>query len=195
MKTCPSGFYREGGNRMKYLFASDIHGSAYYCQKLMDCYQESGADKLILLGDLLYHGPRNDLPKEYSPKQVIELLNKKKEEILAVRGNCDGEVDQMVLEFPILSDYSLLYEEKTEFFLTHGHHFSPENLPPYRVGSVFVYGHTHIWRAERQDGIVLLNPGSISIPKNGNPPTFSIYEQGMIFIQDFDGRRLAEITI
>lgn len=101
---------------MRYLFASDLHGSAYYCQKLMDCYEASKADKLILLGDLLYHGPRNDLPKDYAPKQVISMLNQKKEEILAVRGNCDGEVDQMVLEFPILSEYSLLYDEEVAFF-------------------------------------------------------------------------------
>lgn len=180
---------------MRYLFASDIHGSAYYCQKLLECYEESKADKLILLGDLLYHGPRNDLPKEYAPKQVIALLNKKKKEILAVRGNCDGEVDQMVLEFPILSEYSLLYDGETEFFLTHGHHFSPEKLPPYRAGNVFVYGHTHIWKAERQNGMVILNPGSVSIPKGGNPPTFALYEQGRISILDLKNTMLAEIIL
>lgn len=180
---------------MKYLFASDIHGSAYYCQKLMECYETSQADKLILLGDLLYHGPRNDLPKEYAPKQVITFLNEKKEDILAVRGNCDGEVDQMVLEFPILSDYSLLLDEKIEFFLTHGHHYNPENLPPCRAGSVFAYGHTHIWKAERQGEIIILNPGSVSIPKGGNPPTYALYECGMISIIDFEGRVLTELAV
>lgn len=180
---------------MKYLFASDIHGSAYYCQKLLENYEASQADKLILLGDLLYHGPRNELPREYSPKQVIALLNERKEDIVAVRGNCDGEVDQMVLEFPILSDYSILMEEKIEFFLTHGHHYSPENLPPLRLGSVFAYGHTHIWKAERQGGIIILNPGSVSIPKGGNPPTCAVYDQGIITITDLEGRALAEITV
>lgn len=180
---------------MRYLFASDLHGSAYYCQKLMDCYEASKADKLILLGDLLYHGPRNDLPKDYAPKQVISMLNQKKEEILAVRGNCDGEVDQMVLEFPILSEYSLLYDEKVAFFLTHGHHYSPENLPPCKTGSVFFYGHTHIWKAEKQKGIVICNPGSVAIPKNGNPPTFAFYEQGKIFIRDLENQILTEITV
>ena len=180
---------------MKYVIASDIHGSAYYCQKLLDCYEENRADKLILLGDLLYHGPRNDLPKEYAPKQVISLLNKKKEEILAVRGNCDGEVDQMVLEFPILSEYALLYDETIEFFLTHGHHYSPENLPPYRIGSVFAYGHTHIWKAERQNEIVICNPGSVAIPKGGNPPTFALYHQGSISIRNFENQILEEIVI
>lgn len=180
---------------MRYLFASDLHGSAYYCQKLMDCYEASKADKLILLGDLLYHGPRNDLPKDYAPKQVISMLNQKKEEILAVRGNCDGEVDQMVLEFPILSEYSLLYDEEVAFFLTHGHHYSPENLPLCKTGSVFFYGHTHIWKAEKQKGIVICNPGSVAIPKNGNPPTFAFYEQGKIFIRDFENQILTEITV
>jgi len=180
---------------MKYLFASDIHGSAYYCQRLLENYQASGADKLILLGDLLYHGPRNELPREYAPKQVIALLNKRKEEILAVRGNCDAEVDQMVLEFPILSDYSVLLDEKVEFFLTHGHYYSPENLPPCRAGSIFVYGHTHIWKAERQGEMIILNPGSVSLPKGGNPPTYAIYEQGIISIVDLDGEVLAEIAV
>lgn len=190
-----AGSRRKERTNMKYLFASDIHGSAYYCQKLFACYEASKADKLILLGDLLYHGPRNDFPKEYAPKRVITLLNSKKEEILAVRGNCDGEVDQMVLEFPILSDYALLCDGDTEFFLTHGHRVSPENLPPYRVGNVFVYGHTHIWKAEKQNGIILLNPGSVSLPKGGNPETFALYEQGKISIWDLENTLLAEITV
>lgn len=180
---------------MKYLFASDIHGSFYYCQKLLEAYENSKAEKLILLGDLLYHGPRNDLPREYAPKQVIELLNKKKEEILAVRGNCDGEVDQMVLEFPILSEYATLFDGKTEFFLTHGHHYSEENLPPYRFGSVFAYGHTHIWRAEKRNGLVVLNPGSVSIPKGGNPPTYALYEDNVFLIKDFNGETVGEVIL
>jgi len=182
-------------DNMKYLFASDIHGSAYYCRKLMECYRESKADKLILLGDFLYHGPRNPLPKEYAPKEVISLLNEKKADIVAVRGNCDGEVDQMVLEFPILSDYSILMDEGVEFFLTHGHHYSPENLPPYRTGRIFVYGHTHIWKAEKQGELIIFNPGSVSIPKGGNPPTYGIYENRKLSIWDIENKRLAEISI
>ena len=114
---------------MKLLIASDIHGSAYYCRKLLEAYEREGADKLILLGDILYHGPRNDLPKEYAPKEVLAMLNERKEEILCVRGNCDTEVDQMVLKFPILADYGFLYEQGHMIFLTHGHVFHEEHLP------------------------------------------------------------------
>ena len=106
---------------MKWMIASDIHGSAFYCEKMLKAFEREQADKLLLLGDILYHGPRNDLPKGYAPKKVIELLNNIKEKILCVRGNCDAEVDQMVLEFPVLADYMLLFDGTCAIYATHGH--------------------------------------------------------------------------
>ena len=153
---------------MKLLIASDIHGSAYWCRKLCALVEAEQPDKLILLGDLLYHGPRNDLPREYAPKQVIPMLSQYADKILAVRGNCEAEVDQMVLPFPCLADFSQLYVEGQQFYLTHGHHASPENLPPLPQGSVFLSGHTHVKRDEMVKGIRCLNPGSVSIPKDGS---------------------------
>ena len=153
---------------MKLIIASDIHGSAYWCGKLMELVEKENPDKLILLGDLLYHGPRNDLPKEYAPKQVIPMLSKYKDIILAVRGNCEAEVDQMVLPFPCLADFSQLYVDGKLLYLTHGHHHNPDNLPPLTEGSVFLYGHTHVKLDELRNGIRCMNPGSVSIPKDGS---------------------------
>ena len=133
---------------MKYMFASDIHGSAWYCRRLLEEYRRSGADRLILLGDLLYHGPRNDLPREYAPKEVISMLNTCKDEIYAVRGNCEAEVDQMVLEFPVMADYALLMLNGLTFYATHGHVYNQEHLPPMKAGDILIHGHTHLLKAE-----------------------------------------------
>lgn len=163
---------------MKYMIASDIHGSAYYCKKMLEAYDREQARKLVILGDILYHGPRNDLPLEYAPKTVIPLLNERKEEILAVRGNCDAEVDQMVLEFPIMADYAVLNLGNGRMvYLSHGHVYHEGNLPPMKLGDVFMQGHTHVLRAEEKAGIIYLNPGSVSIPKEGNPPTYAVLEE------------------
>ena len=153
---------------MKLIIASDIHGSAYWCGKLMEIVETEAPDKLILLGDLLYHGPRNDLPRDYAPKRVIPMLAALKDRIIAVRGNCEAEVDQMVLPFPCMADYAQLLVDGTTFCLTHGHHASPENLPPLPAGSVFLSGHTHVKLDEVRNGIRCLNPGSVSIPKDGS---------------------------
>ena len=144
---------------MKLLIASDIHGSAYYCRTLLRRYEEERADRLILLGDLLYHGPRNDLPKEYAPKEVLAMLNERKEEILCVRGNCDTEVDQMVLRFPILADYGFLYEQGRMIFLTHGHVFHEQNLPMLKKGDILLHGHTHVPACREHETYVYMNPG------------------------------------
>ena len=154
---------------MKYMFASDVHGSAYYCRKMLDVYKEEKAERLVLLGDLLYHGPRNDLPREYAPKQVISMLNDMKKEIYAVRGNCEAEVDQMVLQFPVMADYCILNLDGRTFYATHGHIYNENNLPPIQEGDILIHGHTHVLKAEQKEGYVLLNPGSVSIPKEGNP--------------------------
>ena len=153
---------------MKFVIASDIHGSARWCRALMDLVEREKPDKLILLGDLLYHGPRNDLPEEYAPKQVIPLLSAWAEKIIAVRGNCEAEVDQMVLPFPCMADYAEVLADGKTLYLTHGHRASPENLPPLPEGSVFLSGHTHVKRDEVIGGIRCLNPGSVSIPKDGS---------------------------
>ena len=178
---------------MKLMFASDIHGSAYYCRKMLEAYRMEKAERLVLLGDILYHGPRNDLPREYAPKEVIAMLNPLKEEIYAVRGNCEAEVVQMVLEFPVLADYSLILADKVCFYATHGHVYNEKHLPPLKNGDVLIHGHTHVLRAEEKEGYFLLNPGSVSIPKEGNPPSYGIYEDGVFTIKGFDGEKLKEL--
>lgn len=180
---------------MKYMIASDIHGSAYYCGLLLDEYRKSGASRLILLGDILYHGPRNDLPRDYDPKAVISMLNGIKDQIYSVRGNCDTEVDQMVLEFPVLADYGLLVVNGLTIYLTHGHIYHKDHLPPVQKGDILLHGHTHILTAEREGDITILNPGSVSIPKGGNPPTYGILKEQVFRILDFEGNVQKEIDL
>lgn len=175
---------------MKLLIASDIHGSAYYCGKLLALMQTQKPDKLILLGDLLYHGPRNDLPRDYCPKQVIPALSAWAERIIAVRGNCEAEVDQMVLPFPCMAEYAQLLVDGVTFYLTHGHHASPDRLPPLEPGSIFLSGHTHVKQDEIRQGVRCLNPGSVSIPKDGSHSCL-MYEDGrftFLSLEDEDGQ-------
>ena len=167
--------------------ASDIHGSAYWTERLVAAIESEQPDRIVLLGDLLYHGPRNDLPRDYAPKRVIPLLNALADRIIAVRGNCDAEVDQMVLDFPVMADYATLFDETgRELFLTHGHvfgagmHNSVDHAPALPEGSALVYGHTHIKVNEESaahPGLWLFNPGSVSIPKDGSH-SYGIYEGG-----------------
>lgn len=146
---------------MKWMIASDIHGSAYYCRKLLEAYTEEGADRLLLLGDILYHGPRNDLPRDYAPKEVIALLNERKNDIYCVRGNCDTEVDQMVLEFPVLSDYCVLAEGTQAIYATHGHIYNEQKLPPLHSGDILLHGHTHVPKCvvHETEQYICMNPG------------------------------------
>ena len=174
---------------MKFLIASDIHGSAYWTERLMSAIEEEQPDRVILLGDLLYHGPRNDLPRDYAPKRVIPLLNDlaKSGRVIAVRGNCEAEVDQMVLDFPCLADSTTVMDsDGRELFCTHGHvfgagmHNSVDNAPALPAGSALVYGHTHIKvneESQKHPGLWLFNPGSVSIPKDGTH-SYGIYEDG-----------------
>ena len=162
---------------MKLVIASDIHGSAFWCRKLLDVCEAEQPDHLILLGDILYHGPRNDLPRDYAPKQVIPMLDAWSGKILCVRGNCEAEVDQMVLSFPCLAEYSVLMADGKTFYLTHGHHKNPQDLPQLPQGSIFLYGHTHVKFDQVIDGIRCLNPGSVSIPKDGSHSCM-VYEDG-----------------
>lgn len=175
---------------MKYMIASDIHGSYYYSKKMMDAFFEEKADKLILLGDILYHGPRNDLPLEYEPKKVIELLNKNKDSICAIRGNCDTEVDQMVLEFPCMADYSFFIYENSCIYFTHGHNFNEEKPLPMKNGDVMLFGHTHIPKIIKANGNAFLNPGSVSIPKGDSSNSYIIFEKGVFICKSFEGNTI-----
>lgn len=177
------------------MFASDIHGSAYYCGLMLDKLKEEKADKLILLGDLLYHGPRNDLPKEYNPKKVIKMLNENKEYILAVRGNCDAQVDQMVLEMPIMAEYALIMYDNKRILATHGHTYSYKEPLPLMDGDIFIQGHTHILMAQKKDNNIFLNPGSVSLPKEGNPPTYAIIEKNQFLIKNFENDIIKTIDL
>ncbi|MBQ7384851.1 MAG: phosphodiesterase [Clostridia bacterium] len=173
---------------MKILIASDIHGDFECASRLVEAYRASGAERLVLLGDILYHGPRNDLPTGYAPKRVIELLNPLKNEILCVRGNCDTEVDQMVLDFPILADYAWLSLDGLSVFATHGHKFDKSNPPPLKEGDILLCGHTHIPAAESfGNGNFYINPGSVSIPKNGSEKSYIIYENREFTFCTLDG--------
>lgn len=171
---------------IKYLIASDIHGSAFYCRKLLEAFDREEADKLLLLGDILYHGPRNPLPEEYNPKEVARMLNERKEKILCVRGNCDGEVDQMMLEFPILADYCLLSVGKRMIFATHGHHFNEKNLPMLSEGDVLLHGHTHIPVLEEREGYILANPGSVTLPKENSIRGYLLLDEKSFILKDLD---------
>lgn len=158
---------------MKWLIASDIHGSAYWCERMLELFKREKADVLVLLGDILYHGPRNELPRDYNPKKVIALLNdfangtpcEEPHRILCVRGNCDAEVDQMVLGFPIMADYGVIELGGRFVYLSHGHVYGEDNPPKLRRGDILIQGHTHVQRCVEKDGVLFLNPGSVSIPK------------------------------
>ena len=178
---------------MKILRASDIHGDFDSAQKIINVFKQESCDKILLLGDILYHGPRNNLPVTYSPKSVIELLNTYKNYILAVRGNCDTEVDQMVLDFPILSDYAYLCLDGLNIFATHGHKFNTQNIPPLTRGDILLHGHTHILKCEAfGDENTYMNPGSVAIPKEDNPRTYMIYENRTFTVKDLDGNTVFE---
>ena len=180
---------------MKVMFISDLHGSYYWANRAIEKYHEEKADKLIILGDILYHGPRNDLPLEYEPKKVIKMLNEVKEKLFCVRGNCDTEVDQMVLDFPVMADYALILYGERNLYATHGHIYNENNLPPLKNGDILIHGHTHVLKAEKREDYTLLNPGSVSIPKEGNPPSYAILEDGLFTIKGFDGTNIKELQL
>lgn len=172
----------------KIMIASDLHGDAECVERLLEQYSRSGAERLVLLGDLLYHGPRNELPSGYAPKKVIELLNAHKDELLCVRGNCDTEVDAMVLNFPILADYAYISIGGVNFFATHGHNFNLDRLPPLKRGDILLHGHTHVPAAlPFGDGCLYVNPGSVSIPKESSPKSYILYDSGHFDFCDLDG--------
>ena len=180
---------------MKLMIASDIHGSAYYCRKLLEAYDREKAGRMVILGDILYHGPRNDLPKEYAPKEVIAMLNPRKKDLLCVRGNCDTEVDQMVLEFPILADYGFLYEKERMIFLTHGHVFNEKNLPMLGKGDILLHGHTHVPVCREHETYIYMNPGSVSIPKENSYHGYMTWEGSDFVWKDLEGGVRNEVIV
>ncbi len=180
---------------MKWMIASDIHGSAYYCRELLAALEREGAQKMLLLGDVLYHGPRNDLPRDYAPKQVIEMLNGIKEKLLCVRGNCDTEVDQMVLDFPVLADYAILVAGERVIYATHGHVYNENKLPPLQKGDVLLHGHTHVPKCVEHENYLYINPGSVSIPKENSSHSYLILEDGGLTWKSLDGTPYMEYTL
>lgn len=180
---------------MKMLIASDIHGDFDSAKNIIDIYDREKCDKLLILGDILYHGPRNNLPVTYSPKEVTELLNERRDIILAVRGNCDAEVDQMVLNFPILASYAYISADGLSIFATHGHKFNMQTPPPLRKGEILLHGHTHVLKCvEFGQGNFYINPGSVAMPKEGNPRTYMIYESRTFTTYDLEGKKINEIV-
>ena len=178
------------------LICSDIHGDAISAAKIIDAFERHKAERLVILGDILYHGPRNDLPEGYAPKKVIEILNPYSEKILAVRGNCEAEVDQMVLSFPVLADYAFIERDGLRFFATHGHVYNKNSLPPIVSGDVLLHGHTHVPVAEEfGDGLYYINPGSTSIPKESSPKSYIYYEDRTFRFMTLDGEEYKTIKI
>ena len=175
---------------MKFLIASDIHGSAFYCDLLLKAIEKENADRIILLGDILYHGPRNDLPRDYAPKKVIEMLNPIKEKLLCVRGNCDTEVDQMVLSFPVLADYAVIPVGNKLIYATHGHNYNPEKLPPLAKGDILLNGHTHIPKCTEYENFVYMNPGSVSIPKEDSCHSYMTLENGEFLWKNLENSKI-----
>ncbi len=185
---------------MKIMIASDIHGSAYYCKKMLEAYKQEKAEKLLLLGDILYHGPRNDLPRDYDPKKVIDMLNNISDEILCVRGNCEAEVDQMVLNFPLLAEYCILYAGHRMIFATHGHNFNMDNIPSMKKGDILLNGHTHVpkcvgFGGDGKHDYIYMNPGSVSIPKENSDNGYMILEECKFTWKDFEGNSCMEYNI
>ena len=180
----------------KWIIASDLHGDVHSAERLAEIYRTSGAERLILLGDLLYHGPRNDLPDGYDPRGVIAVLSALKEDILCVRGNCDTEVDQMVLPFPILADYAYLSADGLHIFATHGHRFNTETPPPLQKGDILLHGHTHVPAAiEFGENNLYLNPGSVSIPKADSAKSYLLYEDRRFTFYTLDGHAYRTVDL
>ena len=177
---------------MRLMIASDIHGSAKWCEQLLEAWQREKPDRLVLLGDLLYHGPRNDLPEGYVPKEVIAMLNDIAPHLLCVRGNCEAEVDQMVLSFPVMADYSVLLVDGHSIYVTHGHVHNEDNPPPLQFGDILLCGHTHIPCCHRHEDFIYVNPGSVSIPKQNTPHSYIMLEDGRMVWKDLDGREFLQ---
>lgn len=180
---------------MRYMIISDIHGSTRFLEKVIQRFHEEAYDYLIILGDILYHGPRNPIPEGHNPQGVVELLNPLAEKIIACRGNCEAEVDQMLLAFPCLGDYSQIIEGGVRLFATHGHLYTADNFPKTGGKEIFLYGHTHLWELKKEDNLLICNPGSITLPKQNRPHTYATYENGVMAVYTLEGDMLASLSI
>ena len=180
---------------MRLMIASDIHGSAKWCERLLEAWKRERPERLVLLGDLLYHGPRNDLPEGYAPKEVIAMLNEIAPHLLCVRGNCEAEVDQMVLSFPVMADYCVLLVDGHSIYVTHGHVYNEDNPPPLQPGDILLCGHTHIPCCHRHEDFIYVNPGSVSIPKQNTPHSYIMLEDGRMVWKDLDGREFLQVKL
>ena len=179
---------------MKWMIASDLHGSAFYTKQLMEACEREQADRLLLLGDILNHGPRNGLPEEYDPMTVAAMLNAKKEDILCVRGNCDSEIDQVVLEFPMMAECAILSVGKKMIFATHGHRFNTKTPPPLHEGDILLHGHTHYCVQEKHEGYTYCNPGSVTFPKDGHRGYMTL-ENDMFLWKTLDGKEVLRLSL
>lgn len=180
---------------MRSLIISDIHGSPTHLEQVLSQYERDSLDAIVLLGDILYHGPRNAIPKDYHPQKVVTLLNSYKDRIIACRGNCEAEVDQMLLDFPCMSDYCLFFDNNWRFFATHGHLYTSDNFPTRSLTHVFLSGHTHLWLLKQIGPLICCNPGSITLPKEGRPATYALYDSGTLSILDLNGHVLSTLTL
>lgn len=180
---------------MNIMIASDIHGSSVFCRELLAAFEREGAERLFLLGDILYHGPRNDLPDGYDPKSVASMLNAIKDKIVCVRGNCDSEVDGMMLDFPITAESVILYAGNTFIYATHGHKCGELDPPPHSDGDIILTGHTHVPRCAEHDGYIYMNPGSVSIPKEGSPRGYMTLTDGRFSWKTLDGETYMEYAL
>ncbi|MEW8956177.1 phosphodiesterase [Clostridium sp.] len=180
---------------MSLFFISDIHGSIYYLRKALEAYEREKCNNIIILGDILYHGPRNIIPEGYNPKEVIEVLNTLKDRIIAVKGNCDSEVDEMVLNFPILSEYGVIFYNGRRVFITHGHKYNEDNPITSIEGDIVISGHTHLPRGERIKGVYYINPGSITLPKENNKHSYGLIKDDSFFIKDLEGNIMKTIEL
>lgn len=178
---------------MNIIIASDIHGSEFYCKKLLERFSEEGAEKLVLLGDILYHGPRNDLPKDYAPKGVIALLNPISDKIFCVKGNCESEVDGMVFDFATDVDNAMIFDGQNTLFLTHGHKI-PQNIA--KMNCILVNGHTHVPLCDQSQGYLHINPGSVSIPKENSPHSYITFDgKSFVWKNVCDGKAYKEYIL
>ena len=177
---------------MRYMIISDIHGSESALKKVLEYYDRLHYDGMIILGDILYHGPRNPLPEGHNPKGVIKLLNDRASDIIAVRGNCEAEVDQMVLNFPCMSDYVLISDNGMRILATHGHIYDSGHLPNGFSKGILLFGHTHLWELRTEENLIVCNPGSIALPKENRPPTFAVYSGNSIAVYTLEGELLSE---
>ncbi len=180
---------------MKVIFISDVHGSMMAIKKALKAVEQEKADQIVLVGDLMYHGPRNPLPEEYAPADVAQLLNTYKNKIIAVRGNCDSEVDQMLLDFPMMADYTVLQTEGQYFYITHGHLHTPMDPPALPKKAIFVSGHTHLPVAEKEGDLFFFNPGSVALPKGGFQASYGVFEGNTLTVKDFNGETIKSTTL